>query len=72
MDYVKLSISRGTQLDRHPAVCELAEFDLLLPCSSYDGVFVYMTPQAGLGAPQQGCSCPRGRKRCDAVLEALR
>jgi hypothetical protein len=56
-DYMTLSISRGIQFSNYPLVCNLHEFDLLLPCNSLGNTFVQMNAD-GTTSPQASYQCP--------------
>lgn len=56
-DYMTLYISREIQFSNYPLVCNLHEFDLLLPCTDLGNVFVQMNAD-GTISPQAAYACP--------------
>jgi hypothetical protein len=56
-DYMTLSVSRGVQFQNWNGVCNLFEFDLMLPCTSLGNVFVRMNAD-GTVSQQEGYTCP--------------
>jgi hypothetical protein len=56
-DALKLMVSRGIQFSNYPLVCNLHEFDLLLPQTRLGNIFVQMNQDGSLG-PQPSYTCP--------------
>lgn len=55
-DYITLSVSRGIQFSNYPLVCNLNEFELLLPATSLGNAFYQMNPD-GTISRQTAYSC---------------
>lgn len=56
-DLLKLMISRGVQFSNYPLVCNLHEFDLLLPQTNLGSIFVQMNADGSI-SPQPAYACP--------------
>jgi hypothetical protein len=57
-DYINLARSRQEQFQNYPGICNLYEFDLMLPCSRDSGTTWYRMNSDGTISPQARTTCP--------------
>jgi hypothetical protein len=57
-EYLTLARSRQEQFQNYPGVCNLYEFDLMLPCSEHSGEGWYQMNSDGTLSPQPQSVCP--------------
>lgn len=73
-DSLTLARSRQEQFQNYPGICNLYEFDLMLPCSEHSGTGWYQMNSEGTLSPQPQSVCPTRppgwRDPCKALADS--